>query len=92
MKANILSVGLFTHYEPDSGAAEAQKDVTELDFSQVFNGCEEGKSHSCEFFQLQVSLAENSRQQRTSKTLFHTVFQLNSSLYVLGFKMEFVRL
>ncbi len=49
-KANILSVGLFAHYEPDRRAAEAQKDVTELDFSQVFNSCIEGKSHSCEFF------------------------------------------
>lgn len=43
VKANILSVGLFTHYEPDRRAAEAQKDVTELNFSLVFNGCEEGK-------------------------------------------------
>lgn len=91
VKANILSVGLFTHYEPDSRAAEAQRDVTELGFSQVLNGCEQGKSHSCEFFHLQVSLAE-SRQQRTSKPLFHTVFQPNSSLYILGFKIEFVRL
>ena len=37
-----MSLGLFTHYEPDSRAAEAQKDVTELGFSQVFNGSEEG--------------------------------------------------
>lgn len=51
-----------------------------------------GKSHSCEFFQLQVSLAENSRQQRTSKALFHTLFQLNSSLYGVGFGTAFVRL
>lgn len=92
VKANILSVGLFAHYEPDRRAAEAQKDVTALDFSQVFNGCDERKSHSCEFFQLQVSLAENSTQQRTSKTLLHTVFHLDSSLHVLGFKVEFVRL
>lgn len=84
-------MGLFAHYEPDSIAAEAQKDVTELDFSQVFNGYREGKSHSCEFFQLQVSLAEKSPEQGTSKSLFHTVFQLNSSLHVLGLKIECVK-
>lgn len=90
--ANILSVGLFALYEPESGAAEAQKDASELDFSRVLSLWRGGKSHSCEFFQLQVSLAENSRQQRTSKALFHTLFQLNSSLYGVGFGTAFVRL
>lgn len=73
VNANISSAGLFAHYEPDR-AAEVRKDVTELDFSQVFNGCEEAKSHSCEFFQLQVSLAENGRRRRTSK---QTTFPLS---------------
>lgn len=88
-----MSVGIFAHYEPESRAAEARKDVTELGFfRRSLTVAKRGKSHSCEFFQLQVSLAENSRQQRTSKPLFHTVFQANSSLYALGFKIEFVKL
>lgn len=95
VKANILSCLVYSHITSQiAEQLRRRKDVAELEFfSQVFNGCEEGgKSHSCDFFQLQVSLAENSTQRRTSKTLFHTVFQLNSSLYVLGFEIEFVRL
>lgn len=90
VKANISPVGLFAHYEPERRAAEVQKDVTELDFSQIFNGCEEGKSHSCEFFQLQVCLA--GRADCRAQARFHMDFQPNASLDVLGFKMEFVKL
>lgn len=43
VKANISPVGLFAHYEPESGAAEVQKDVPELDFSQILNGLRRGE-------------------------------------------------
>lgn len=49
------------HFDCDSAAAEVQKDVTELDISQVgclLNGCEHGKGHSCNFLRIQVDLAE----------------------------------
>lgn len=60
------------HFDCDSAAAEVQKDVTELDFSQVcclLNGCEHGKSHSCNFLRIHVDLAEGVK-------LFYVLFYL----------------
>lgn len=64
-------------------AAETQLRCERAASSQLFNGCEEAKSHSCEFSQLQVSLALNCREEQEKHFfILYTVFPAREFFWV----------